>query len=64
MNAKPYLWTGSIVRGSVSDTITGELRDPFGFSIAITGTKAEGGYTIVGTPGPVPEDLWLPGDEE
>lgn len=60
----PYQWRGPLKRGTVPGTVVGEIRDPAGFVIVITGTLVSGGYDLVGLPGPIPEELSLPGDED
>lgn len=58
----PYAWSGMIRKAG--DGIEGLLTDPFGYTIRIAGARTEGGYALTGTPGPIPESLSLPGDEE
>lgn len=60
-----YRWSGHIRKGDAPDSIVGSLVDPFGFSIEITGQKVDGRYELVGIPGAVPAEFWIPGlDDE
>jgi hypothetical protein len=53
------LWNGTLTRGVEAGTVIGEIRDEFGFTIVLTGTKAATGYAITGTPGPIPAEYWI-----
>jgi hypothetical protein len=60
-----YRMTGHLQRGTEPNTIVGELRDPtFGFVYVLSGTRTAEGYALEGTPGPVPDDLKLPWDDD
>ncbi len=59
----PYQWTGSIRRDLATGGIEGEIVDPYGFRIVLIGERGDGCYRVVGTPGPVPEDYRLVGDD-
>jgi hypothetical protein len=54
-----YLWIGRIWRDG--DGLVGILTDNGpGYSIELKGERTPGGYRLVGTPGPVPEQYEIP----
>jgi hypothetical protein len=60
------IWTGWIRKGELPGTIVGELKDSWGWPIAIAGTldKEGGGYVLQGRLGKVPENLQLEGIDD
>jgi len=60
------IWTGWIRKGELPGTIVGELKDSWGWPIAIAGTldKEGGGYVLQGRLGKVPENLRLDGIDD
>jgi hypothetical protein len=60
------IWTGWIRKGELPGTIVGELKDSWGWPIAIAGTldKEGGGYVLQGRLGKVPENLRLEGIDD
>jgi hypothetical protein len=55
------IWTGWIKKGELPGTIVGELKDSWGWPIAIAGTldKEGGGYVLQGRLGKVPDNLHI-----
>lgn len=58
-----YLWRGALTIDLLTGEVSGVITDPMGYTIALTGKRENGAYALIGTPGPVPEHLWLPGDD-
>jgi hypothetical protein len=53
------IWTGWIKKGELPGTVTGELRDHWGWVVTLAGSidKESGGYQLLGRLGPVPATL-------
>lgn len=60
-----YTLRGTLRRGASPDTIAGSLQDAFGTSFLITGhLTADGSYDLEAVPGPIPDGLKLPWEED
>jgi hypothetical protein len=60
-----YRMTGTLRQGATPDAVAGSLRDAFGTSFLITGhITADGSYDLEAVPGPIPEGLKLPWEED
>ena len=56
------VWTGTMRRGKEAGTVTGELRDEWGWVVTLHGTHApDGSYTLTGTLGKPPSTLRVVG---
>ena len=53
------IWTGWIKRGELPGTIVGELKDSWGWTVALAGSldKEGGGYALQGRLGKAPDSL-------
>lgn len=59
-----YRLVGHLRATEISGVIAGELRCPtFGTTFVLTGTREAGGYRLAAVPGPIPEGLKLPWDD-
>jgi hypothetical protein len=60
-----YTLRGTLRRGAALNTVAGSLRDAFGTSLLITGhITADGSYDLEAVPGPIPDGLKLPWEED
>jgi hypothetical protein len=57
--ARPQ-YTGHIARGDAPDRIVGLLRDAWGYTIHIEGTRTADGYELIGIPDVMPDALRIP----
>jgi hypothetical protein len=43
------IWTGTLRRGTLAGTVTGEMRDKWGYVVTLSGTRQDdGSYTLAG----------------
>lgn len=60
-----YTLRGHLRQGATPDTVEGSLQDAFGTSFVITGHRTgPGSYDLEAVPGPIPDGLKLPWEEE